>query len=124
MIERASLDDGALRRELMTIGMSERDAQRLLAFVPLAFGRVLVDKLPIRFPETVIVIERGTERESRLADEPLFTLAIDLARRGTLTRDQFSALALRSAEMRALNKALNAGSKPEDLLVSPPVVTL
>jgi hypothetical protein len=124
MIALGEKNDGEIYDDLVKRGFAPADADRLVAFVPLAFGRVLVATLPVTFPETAILVEGGSRREVRLADEPIFAEAAAHARKGALTRDQFGALALRSAEINALNKALNAGSKPEDLAFSPPVVTL
>jgi hypothetical protein len=43
---------------------------------------------------------------------------------GAMAREEFSAIALRSSEVAVVNKALNAGSKPENLVLSSPVLML
>jgi hypothetical protein len=129
MVERAALDDDALQDALATDDFSRTDAERLVAFAPLAFGRALLARFPVRLPDSAIIVDaRGERREIRLAEEPFFAEAQELARdaydRGTMTREEFAAIALRSAEVKALNDALTQGAKAEDMVFSPPVVTM
>ena len=64
-----------------------------------------------------------------LSTQPFFRDAMALAQSafepgGTMSREEFSAIALRSSEVAVVNKALSAGSKPENLVLSPPVLML
>lgn len=101
---------------------------KLLEFMPLAFGRVLLDGMGIQFSESYIRYDAQTERqkEQRLADEPVyiesFWAATQIVARQA-AGEAFKAVALRSAELDAINKALNAGSKPEDLATSSPCLS-
>lgn len=96
-------------------------ASRHVAMIPLAFGRVLLDKLGVTYAATAII----DDREVSLADDPVYCTALAHARvvhdHGG---DMFRALALRSSEIDAVNQALNRGSQPGDLILSPPVMSL
>ena len=122
-------DETRIVRELVARGMPRSQAEKVTALVPLAFGRVLMKSLPIRFPSEAIVHDpqTGTNALVRLDDEPLFAEARSAAEaaysHGVMTRDQFAAVALRSPEVAAVNQALQAGARPEDLECLPPELT-
>lgn len=123
-----SADDGAILRELAAGGMGRRDAGRAVALVPLAFGRVLLGTLGVRSAATAVLrsVRTGEDTPFRLEDDPIYVQARQLAEtayaRGAMEREEFAAVALRSAEVDAVNQALQAGSRPEDLQGSPPVL--
>lgn len=123
-----SADDGAILRELAAGGMGRRDAERAVALVPLAFGRVLLGTLGVRSADSAVLrsARTGEDTPFRLEDDPIYVQARQLAETayafGTLGQDGFAAIALRSAEVDAANQALQAGEKPEDLQGGPPVV--
>lgn len=108
--------DGQLFVLLTAAGLPATD--QLVAFLPIAYGRRLLEGL-VELPATFL----ADGREYRLADDPIYAAADHLARTEA-TRADVSAIGLRSAEVSAVNQALNAGSNPADLLLSPPVVTL
>jgi hypothetical protein len=125
----ASLEDREVARALAAHGFSTRDAERLTTFVPLAFGRLLLERLKAPFTEgAAVVLPNGQQRALWLPSEPMCTRALTLAQRvhehGTMTREAFLAIAGRSAEIRALNTAVAAGEKPETLNFSPPLLFL
>jgi hypothetical protein len=121
-------DDGAVAEALTARGATPAEADRFVAYLPLAFGRVLLHGMGIGFSSTVILrnYTTGASREVALDDEEIFVEAARLAEEahanGTMSREEFSALALCSAEVNAVNNALHGGSKPEDLVCSPTVV--
>jgi hypothetical protein len=130
MIERAGDPDDQIQPVLAADGADPREVQALLAYVPLAFGRAALRELPVRFAETAIVREGRDDEgvETLLSGEPIFAQAVWLADRAlegaTLTQDEFLAVAMRSAEVHAVNNAMMGGADARDLVVSPPVVTL
>ena len=130
MIEMQGHHDDDIAKVLERDGASASEAQALLAYIPLAFGRVLMEGLPIRLADTALVQDQTGEaaEERTLGAEPIFAEATRLAERvkreASLTSEQFTAVAMRSAEVDAVNKALHGGAKPEDLVVSPPFITL
>jgi hypothetical protein len=124
----AKLEDAVLNRLLISRGLSPRDASRAVAFVPLAFGRVLLGSLGVKFGDTVEVETKRGRRELNLADEAVFVEATRLATEafstGAMSKDLFSAVALRSSEVTAVNHALDGGARAEELVTTPPVITL
>jgi len=99
-------------------------ADRAFKFTQLAFGRVFLDGMGVKFPADYLgfnaagdVIESGL-----LAEQPYFVAALAAARsrppRGLLR------LALMSSDVSAVNAALKAGSKPENLVASPAAMFL
>jgi hypothetical protein len=91
-------------------------ATRVVAFLPLAYGRRILRDL-VTLPDSFI----GEQGEAPLASEPLFAGAAALA--AEAGRDEVQRVGGRSAEVHAVNKALNAGSKAADLVLGPPVLS-
>lgn len=105
-------DDGALTKIVEDRGYKTDLAERFVAFMPLAFGRVVINKIgSVSFTSSYKVKEQN--REFSLEEEPIYCLAYKLAfesyENGILEREVFSAIATRSAELDSVNKALNAG---------------
>lgn len=120
---RAEVDDDGLVRALVDRGVDRRTARRLVVFVPMAMGRVLLDGLGITFADTYLVSAADPITQYPLGEVDEFVTASTAAAEGRLSGAQVSALALRSAEVAAVNKALEAGSRPEDLVLGPAVTT-
>jgi len=124
-LRRREREDNVLIEDLIARGLPGREAEKVVALAPLAFGRVLLKGLSIRFADTLLVHHPGTKDavEVRLDQEPIFVNAMRLAEEayqyGTMGREGFGAVAFLSPEVDAVNQALNAGSKPEDLVCSP-----
>jgi hypothetical protein len=93
-------------------------ADRAVALLPIAFGRLVLDGL-VALPATF----HDGQREIPFAEDPLYRAAEELARTQVRHGD-IDDIAFRSAEVAAVNQALNAGSRPEDLLLTPPRVIL
>jgi hypothetical protein len=93
-------------------------AERIVAFLPIAYGRRLLDGL-VELPATFLV----GGREHRLTDDPIYAAADHLARTEA-TKADVGAIGMRSAEVSVFNQALNAGSNPADLLLSPPILMI
>jgi len=101
---------------LVRNGVPSGVATRAVAFLPLAFGRRLLRGL-ITIPDAFVV----DGREVPLASEPLYAIAEALAEHAG--REHIERIGLRSGEFNAVNQALNAGSKPEDLVLGAPYLT-
>ncbi|MFY0570550.1 DUF6348 family protein [Archangium lansingense] len=123
-------DDKLILEELRAQGATPLEAEKVVAYLPLAFGQMMVHDMGPRFPDSAIFVSESTpnERPMFLPEDPLWREAIRLAKTAlegrSLTRDQFGAIALRSSTIHALNNALNAGSKPEDLVFAPSIIPL
>ncbi|HEY6020953.1 MAG TPA: hypothetical protein VIY48_13940 [Candidatus Paceibacterota bacterium] len=84
----------------------------MVAFLPIAFGRVVIAHIgKINFTTRYRIQETG--HSCSFSEEPIFIEAIKIATEsyhtGLVPRELFSAVALRSAELDAVNKALNNG---------------
>ena len=120
------LDDAGVVELLVQSGVALPTAHDLTAFVPLGFTRALLGTSGVTFQPTYVRIHPHTQTPTRyrLADEPIFVAAYALGQQMMAPgsdRAHFFAVAGRSAEMRALNQALHAGSKIEDLVCSEPM---
>jgi hypothetical protein len=116
-----------LGEALQEADISPAIANRLLEFMPLAFARVFLDGLGIEFSDYYIRFDSKTNRKvsKKLVDEPAYSESLAVA--STLMAEQkagddFISVVSRSSEFVAMNKALNDGSRPEDLVSSPPVL--
>ena len=88
-----------------------------VAMVPLAFGRRMLHGVVEAPPTYVEVDGRGKRlREGALADDPIFAAADQLARTESSASDV--PVALRSAEVRAVNQAVKHGKRPRDPLAA------
>lgn len=112
---------------LQEAGIPAVISNRLLEFMPLAFARVFLDGLGIEFGDYYIRFDSKTNRKvsKKLVDEPIYRESFTVA--STLVAeqkagDEFISVVARSSEFVAMNKAMNDGSRPEDLVSSPPVL--
>lgn len=125
-VRNAEFTIDVVRIGLITSRIPPRDIEDILAFMPLAFARDLMNTMGISFPDEYVRIDaEGRERlRAKLSDEPWFResqkLAPEVMRE--LGSDAFMAVASRSAELDAVNQALHAGSQPADLVFAPPVM--
>ena len=123
-------DDAGVVAELARRGASPAEAEAAAVVVPLAFGRALLHRIGVRVPDEVILASAagGKDRTVRLADLTLARQAIRFAEtavtHGVVASDQVAALAMRSPEMQAVNNALHAGSRAENLVLSAPILTM
>src|SRR5688572_30780183 len=76
-------DFDGLLRALRTAGFSETVATELIEFMPLAFGRVLLEDVGVQLSEHYIRLDKGGMRRL-LVDEPLYREAIATAREALL----------------------------------------
>ncbi len=95
-------------------------ADRAYKFTQIAWGRVFLDGLGVRFaPDYVCFKGAGSVIESgELAEQPYFLAAMAVGRQHPPPAG-LPRLALMSADVRAVNDALKAGSNPADLVAAP-----
>ncbi len=100
-------------------------AERLVEFLPLAFGRVILQRAGVRLPGVFrrMLDDGNFAPECPLAWEPMWKPVMEFARNAErrLSRDEFLSIASRSAEFDAVNNACNAGSNPKDLIGAVPI---
>jgi hypothetical protein len=105
----------------------ERDlAARLVEFLPLAYGRLVLGDSGILFSEAFDrVLLDGRISRKGLSSEPLWDLVVEFARNeanhGVSGKDLIS-VAGRSAEFQAANELLQQGAKLEDVAFTSPVL--
>ncbi|HKQ71374.1 MAG TPA: DUF6348 family protein [Polyangiaceae bacterium] len=115
--------DDEVCRLLASVGIPAVLARSLVVLTPLAFGRALLHGIGAEFAATFVRDDgRGNYvDEAELIDYPYFAEALDFAR-NEVGRGELETVALRSAEVQAINAALNAGQKPENLVLAPPAI--
>lgn len=98
---------------------------RVATFLPLAFFRVMFADIGVTFsPDYQRIKKDGTGEVLKLMREPAYARAIALCpdlMAGGLT-DAVKMLATCSATFNTVNSALNSGSKPENLVISPAII--
>ena len=116
-------DRAILRAWLLRSGLSKVDAAAAERFIPLAFGRELLEGMGVALPDTYIrmVAPGGQEEERNLGDEAFFRAAKELA--ASFGEEIFTAIALQSSEVDEVNQALNADMRAENLVAGPPAIT-
>ena len=106
-------------------------ANKLYCFIPMAFGFVLAKRMGIeKFPsEYYLLNKKGEKVLFPLANEHYFTAALTLAYETLengwnerLSKESYEAVIAHSAEMDALNKALNNGEDITGSEFSPSIV--
>ena len=102
-------------------------AVQLVMLLPLAYGRECLAGGGLRFSDNYIYMGPNgqPERERKLNSLVLWNESVAFARKditSVASGDALLAIAGRSPETNAVNKALHAGEKIEDLVISPPVI--
>jgi hypothetical protein len=122
---RASFTEDEAYEALAEAGVPDHLADRAYKFTQIAWGRVLLDGLGVKFsPEYLWFNAAGEVVESGLlVDEPCFATAMQLVPKYKRAPG-FRHLAVTSADVHAVNGALNAGSKPGGLVTSPAALFL
>jgi hypothetical protein len=121
-------DWSALEAAVRAAGVPASLAAEVVAFVPIAFGRALLDGMAVEFsPEYATPGTAAGRTAGPLADHPVYAAAAARAAE-MLARQEgrgaFVDTAVWSAELAAVNEALHAGSDPANLVAGPPLVTL
>jgi len=106
--------DAEVRSELDRRGVEPWLAERLVTFLPLAFGRRVL--AGVQFSD--VFLDGGTQRP--LAGEPVYTAASERAQRAI--RAEVERIGLRGSEVNAVNNALNGGAALDDLVLGPPAL--
>ena len=120
LAERGTLDRGILMAWLIRAGLSKEQAHDAIRFIPLAFGREILNGLGVVLSDTYVRVRDGQEEERPLAAEPFYRQAAELA--PTFAADLFNPVAMQSSEFQAVNQALHAGAQPDGLVASAPVI--
>jgi hypothetical protein len=126
LAQHGQVDSEFLLAWLLRAGLSKEQAHDAVRFIPLAFGRDVLEGVGVVFSDTYLRIA-GAEsagEERALNDEPFFREALSLAPlvASEIGFDAFNTVAMQSSEFQAINNALNAGAQVENLVASPPAM--
>ena len=97
-------------------GFSEGEAHRIVALLPLAFSRPVLEQLGVRhFVPVVTAVSRdGTPVEAMLMRQPEYAVSLKVARKhrrnGVMDHDVYKAVTGGSADINAVSNALNTGA--------------
>jgi hypothetical protein len=123
-------DEACVVSRLIGQGLSEIDARVLVDFVGLAFGRAVISRMPattsIRLSDTVHIRNRKNQDiEIELIHVPVYVEAVRLAgeafETGIVRRERFEVAVRFSAELDAINNALNEKVDCRGGVMHPPV---
>ena len=119
--------DEAILQALLENNIERPAVVQLVLLLPLAYGRESLAGSGLRFSDHYICMGPNgqPERERKLNSLVLWNESIAFARKeiaSGASGDALLAIACRSPETNAINKALHAGEKIEDLVISPPVI--
>jgi hypothetical protein len=120
-------DDQEISQELKNKGISPLHAEQLIAFVPLAFGRVFFAENGPRFSPYYELHDLKYSRKIRLPllDEPVFMQATELAQKWWATNtlcDQAHTIACRSAEASVIVELTQNGTSLSDIGFTDPLM--
>ncbi|MBK8283728.1 MAG: hypothetical protein IPK97_01960 [Ahniella sp.] len=109
------LEESALVKKLQSLGYSLSLSERVVCFVPHAFGRAILERIPgATFSDECYLGRNGPL--SRLSEFSVYVFALEFGRRalaGALPKSLLFAIAMRSAEIAACNKAAARGESLE-----------
>lgn len=118
-----NLDDDALIDRVASSGVEPGLAAKLVVFLPMAYGRLILEKSGAHFPDFYLQeSSRGDLIQHSLSSEPAWNASIEFANAEIakgISLDEFWQIAARSAEVDAANQALNAGYALKDSVFSP-----
>lgn len=112
-------------RLLITCDIPEPDAMQLVTLVPIAYGRVLLRDCGAAFSANYVCpgSELKSTSEHPLSSLPLWNEITNFAKSelaARLPHDSLITIAGRSSELHAINHALHAGKKLQNLVLTPP----
>lgn len=129
MAENPSASEADIVVRLIDLGYDELEAEKLVAFVPLALARALIARLgadpPVQLSDTALIRDGTTDRVVQLDNVPEFVTALQIAEEafvsGIVPRDKFTAVCKLSVELNLINQVLNAASPITWAQFSPPI---
>jgi hypothetical protein len=120
-----NLNDDEVTALLRQHGLSSDDADRLLALLPIAFGRVTLRQMGVTsFSDDAHVFATGAKPVAiRLSDQPVFAAGVRMGEslyRRTPPSNAFRLLAARSPEVSAMLDVLDAGDSAANSKIASP----
>jgi hypothetical protein len=122
----SDLDDDDLVRQFVGRGWTPALSERLVAFIPIAFGRVYLADAPPRFATDYLIEDpsSGDRQRRAFSGEPIYALAMELAQRWSSsgTSRDVESIALRSGEVECVRTLVADGSSPTDIGMTEPIL--
>ncbi len=108
--------EDALVSELIASGADPLTAERIVQFLPIAFGRLFLEPHAPNFNNEFLLrnLESGREARGRFTQDSIFQACLAAAR--DRSRDDLSVVARVSAEVEAIEKLVAEGSNPSDVV--------
>jgi hypothetical protein len=111
---------------LIHAGIPEVQASEMVTWIPLAFGRMVLDQLGVEYSDHYILMDPDTGMQERrpLAQQQSFQAARYYAANAVtgLSEAGGEAIFRQSAEVDSVINAMSAGELPEDLVLGEPVI--
>ena len=124
-------DDRALAAELVSAGFTTRDAEVLVALVPLALSRPILEQLGVsHFVDTISAKNKADEWiQFPLTSQRIYVTALGLAREqwrgaGVIDKEVYKNLAQRCSTIDAVSNLLNAGASAKGATVATALASL
>lgn len=110
------LEDDALVSGLIAFGADPLTAERIVQFLPIAFGRLFLEPYSPNFNNEFLLrnLESGREARGRFTEDSIFQACLAVGR--NRSRDDLSVVARISAEVNAIEKLIAEGSNPGDVV--------
>jgi hypothetical protein len=115
----------ALRIELANAGVPVGLAAEVVEFLPIAVARAMLNGMGVQFEDYYIrqTAQGQVIGQKQLTDEPVYREGLAMADEiGRMGDDTLMAVVNWSAEYRAISKAINAGSRPDEMSCAPPTM--
>ncbi|QJW99730.1 hypothetical protein [Frigoriglobus tundricola] len=115
----------ALRSELTTAGLPAALAAEVVEFLPIAVARAMLNGMGVRFADFYVrqSAQGQVIGQKRLDEEPVYSAGLAMADEiGRMGDYALTAVVNYSSEYQAISRALNGGSRAEDLTCAPPVM--
>jgi len=128
LLSHPEADDEVVVNALMQSGLGKYRTFELVLWVPMAFGRAVLEGLDFTLPDTFQLMSSDGQQftRRRFSDEPVYVeahrFAVTFVAQG-FPRNDLIAIAGRSAEFKAVNDALLKGSELKNLQPGEPVVS-
>lgn len=112
---RPDLEEDVLISELVIAGADFLTAERIIQFLPIAFGRLFLEPQTPKFNDEFLLrnLESGREAHGRFTQDSIFQACLVAAR--NRSHNDLSAVARISAEVDAVEKLVAEGPSPGDI---------
>lgn len=114
----SALEEDALISQLIKSGADRLTAERIVQFLPIAFGRLFLEPYAPSFSDEFLLrnLASGREARGRFTTDSIFQACLGAGR--SYSRGELSKVACISAEVDAIKKLVADGSNPSDVVLT------